>query len=91
MTDPPKRAYVLIDHALTAVTKREISLAKLEAVINSPGQIVPEQKGRRAYQSLITGPDGKERVFRAIVEEGEPLTVVTIYISSRIKKYWRSS
>ena len=32
---------------------------------------------------------GKQYVVRVIIEEGDPVTVVTVYRTSKIEKYWR--
>ena len=88
---PPHPAYVLTDHAQAQIEEREISLSQLESVLAEPGQVIPERKDRTAYQSIVTGEDGTERLFRAIVEEGTPLVIVTVYLTSKVQKYWSSS
>lgn len=79
--------YRLTNHALEEAERRSIPLDVLDAVMNRPGQIVDTHSGRKAYQSQIE-IEGKLYVVRAIVEESDPLTVVTVYRTSNIKKYW---
>ncbi len=61
----------------------------LDMVLTEPQQILSEKFGRKAYQSLIEINDGKQAVLRAIVEEGNPLIVVTVYYTTKVNKYWR--
>jgi hypothetical protein len=59
-------------------------------VLERPEQVVPAAGGRLAYQSRITAIDGRMKLIRAIVEKAnDELTVVTIYQTSKIAKYWR--
>ncbi|MBI5331614.1 MAG: DUF4258 domain-containing protein [Betaproteobacteria bacterium] len=83
--------WVLSAHAETELQRREIPFALLEQVMTSPEQIVPELRGLAAYQSRVAFPDGATYLLRAIVAERDPLTVVTVYRTSRIEKYWRTS
>ena len=58
-------------------------------MLENPEQVVPAYGGRKAYQSRIEA-GGKTYLLRAIVSPGEPPTVVTVYRTSRIEKYWRN-
>jgi hypothetical protein len=82
--------WVLSAHAQTELLRREIPFSLLEQAMNQPEQIVPELRGLVAYQSRLVFPDGGVYLLRAIVAEREPLTVVTVYRTSRIEKYWRA-
>jgi hypothetical protein len=76
------------DHAKAECERREITLAVLQGVLERPGQVVSEQRGRKAYQSKITFAD-KVYLVRAIVDENEsPAVVITVYRTSKIEKYW---
>ncbi|MSQ97112.1 MAG: DUF4258 domain-containing protein [Gemmataceae bacterium] len=77
-------------HARFEMKRRGISQALAEATIRAPGQVVPSVKGRDIYQSLI-GRLGR-LLLRVIVKEDEnAYHVVTVYKTSRIKKYWSES
>ena len=84
MSEP---AYRISDHASEEANRRGIPLEVLQSVMESPGQIVAVHSERRAYQSKVMMND-KLYVVRAIVEMTDPLTVVTVYRTSRIEKYW---
>jgi hypothetical protein len=79
--------YRITEHAREEAERRGIPLEVLQAVIESPGQIVNAHSERMAYQSKVE-IEGKLYVVRAIVEATNPLTVVTVYRTSKIEKYW---
>ncbi len=83
-------AYSLSEHAEDQLRKRKIPRFILEQVLAEPQQVVEERKGRTGYQSLIE-VNGVPQVLRIIVEEGTPLTVVTLYYTDKVQKYWRTS
>ncbi|MEQ8226026.1 MAG: DUF4258 domain-containing protein [Candidatus Eremiobacterota bacterium] len=77
-------------HAREQIRRRLIPLNILETVLNNPQQIIPEQGGKKAYQSKIDFGKGNIYLVRVIVdEEVEPLFVVTVYRTTKIDKYWR--
>ncbi len=81
--------YVLSPHAKEKVRRRQIPLDLLEAVLNNPEQVVEESRGRKAYQSKIVS-DGQEYLVRVIVDDKvDPVVVVTVYKTNKIRKYWR--
>ncbi len=55
--------------------------------MTDPGQVVDVENERKAYQSKITFK-GKLYVVRIIVEEADPLAVITVYRTSKAEKYW---
>ena len=70
--------------------RRGISQDLLEHVLQNPQQIVPESKGKKAYQSIIDFMTGKRFLVRVIVaDEHDPPVVITVYRTSKIHKYWR--
>ncbi len=70
--------------------RRAIPVDLLERVLDNPGQIVQEQGGRKAYQSILEFPEGKIYMLRVIVDESvDPPVVVTAYRTSKISKYRR--
>ncbi len=84
--------YRLSLHAQEQIEKREISLSLLELVLNSPQQIIFQPDGTKAYQSQLDFGTGKIYLLRAIIiDDVQPILVVTIYKTSKINKYWRQS
>jgi len=84
MSEP---TYRISDHAREEAERRGIPLDILQTVMESPGQIIEAHSDRKAYQSKVE-IDGKLYVVRAIVEMTDPLTVVTVYRTSKVEKYW---
>ncbi len=82
--------FTLLPHAFAVLRERKVPLMVLEMVLREPQQIIPERQGRVAYQSIVEIADRKTALLRAIVEEGEPLIVVTVYYTTKLEKYWRS-
>jgi hypothetical protein len=83
--------YKLSRHARLEMERRGISPKLLEQVLQNPQQIVPETRGKKAYQSIYFS-SGKQFLVRAIVAvENDPPIVVTVYRTSKIDKYWRMS
>ncbi len=77
-------------HAREELAERQIPLAVLEGVLDSPQQVVPAHGGLRAYQSQVSFGRGKVFLVRAIVaEDADPPVVVTVYRTSQIARYWR--
>lgn len=82
--------YRLSDHAKRELERRQISENILDSVMRKPQQIVPEDCGRKAYQSKVDF-NGKMFLVRAIVIDTiTPPVVVTVYRTSKIEKYWRT-
>lgn len=79
--------YQLSDHAQTEATRRGIALDTIDAVMRDPGQIVSAYGGRKIYQSKVE-IESKLYLVRVVVDEADPLTVVTVYRTSKIEKYW---
>jgi uncharacterized protein YuzE len=73
------RQFDISDHAAAEADRRGIPRDVLDAVLQGPQQIVPERRGRKAYQSRV---DFRGKIFlvRAIVDESvDPASVVTAY------------
>lgn len=84
--------FILSHHARLEMARRRIPLSLLEPVLQQPQQIVPEKRGRKAYQSQVDFGDGRIFLLRAIVEDDiDPAKVVTVYRTSKINKYWRAT
>lgn len=81
--------YKLSRHARLEMERRGISPELLEYVLQKPQQIVSKTHDKKAYQSIIDFA-GKKFLVRAIVADAvDPLTVVTVYRTTKIHKYWR--
>ncbi len=82
--------YKLSRHARLEMERRGISPELLEQVLLHPQQMVPETRGKKAYQSIIDFGAGKKFLVRAIVaDENDPPIVITVYRTSKVQKYWR--
>ena len=85
-------AYRLSTHAEQEMRRRQVPHWAVDAVLNGPQQIVPERGGRAAYQSQLDLGGGRVLLVRAIVDDRvEPSVVVTVYRTSKIAKYWRTT
>jgi hypothetical protein len=84
--------FVLSRHAQHEVQRRTIPLALLDSVLQQPQQIIVAASGRKVYQSQLDFGYGKIFLLRAIVaDDVDPAIVVTVYRTSKISKYWRTS
>lgn len=82
---------VFSKHVLEELLERKISRELVEQVLRSPQQKVPEVESVTCYQSRVD-MDGKQYLLRVMVNETMvPAKVVTVYRTSKITKYWRSS
>ena len=84
MSEP---TYHITDHAREEAALRGIPLDVVRTVMESPGQVIAAHGDRKAYQSKVE-INSKLYVVRAIVEMTDPPTVVTVYRTSKIEKYW---
>ena len=74
-------------HALEQMKARKIPLEIAQSVLRSPQQIIREPD-KKIYQSIINFEDG-EYLVRVIVNiEKDPNLVITVYKTSKIKKYY---
>lgn len=72
------------------MAERGITQQEMEAVLQNPDQIVPEQDGKNAYQSKVY-PGSKVFLIRVIVNDTlDPIVVVSVLRTSRIARYWVS-
>ena len=80
--------YRISQHAQQQMATRDISNQSVDAVMQSPGQMLSEPEGRKCYQSLYYR-DGSRFLLRLIVaEDATPPVVVTVYYTKRVSKYW---
>lgn len=79
-------------HAFAQAARRGVDEATLTRIAERPEQVVPVRPGREVRQSRIQNPEGTSYLVRVFVDivAGEE-TVVTVYKTSKIAKYWRES
>ena len=60
-------------------------------LVREPEQVIPVRTGREIRQSKVYfTPENKGYLVRVVVDVNERLiTVVTVYRTSKIEKYWR--
>lgn len=82
---------VLSDHARRQAARRGISEAIVRSVAEAPEQVAVVREGREVRQSHVRfPPDDRLYLVRVFVDVSPGLeTVMTIYRTSRIEKYWR--
>lgn len=80
--------YIFSYHALQEMNNRSIPMECVEATLNEPQQITQERGQRECYQSLVI-INNKQFLLRIIVSVEIPKKVITLYLTTKIKKYWR--
>lgn len=73
------------------MTRRGIPLAVVESVLASPQQKVPEHDDVVCYQSQVEINQKRYLVRVMVNETATPPKVVTVYRTSKISKYWKTS
>lgn len=83
---------VLSDHARQQAARRGIDESTLRSVAASPEQTLTVRPGREVRQSRVRSEhEGVDYLIRVIVDVAtDPETVVTVYRTSKIDKYWRT-
>jgi hypothetical protein len=77
-------------HAREEMERRAIPLNIVETVLQNPQQIVDEYGNKKAFQSIMDIGTGKDYLVRVIVNDTlDPARVITVYKTSKVKKYWR--
>ena len=83
--------YELSDHVREEIARRRIPLTVFESVLANPQQKLPEHGDVICYQSKID-INQKEYLVRVMVNETRtPAKVVTVYRTSKIRKYWKTA
>jgi hypothetical protein len=78
-------------HAEEQLKERKLSKNLVSRILAKPDQVLAGQKGRRIAQAIV-GEEGVEFLVRVVYEEeGDITEVVTVYRTTKIKKYWRNS
>jgi len=83
--------FVFSEHSVQEMKRRSISQEQVEEVMRNPQQKVIGKHQRMIYQSQITTEEGKPYLIRVVVDqEVMPIVVITVYITSKIQKYWKT-
>ncbi len=91
MLAEPIFEYVVTEHAAFEMKRRGIDEATLRSVLAAPGQRDLVRPGRDVLQTRVTIED-KEFVVRVFVDvDRTPANVVTVYRTTKIRKYWRNA
>ena len=85
--------WVLTPHASREMERRDIGPEVVKLVVENPGQRLPVRPGRDVFQSkVLLGQPPTEYLVRVFVDVARlPAEVVTVYRTSQIAKYWRTS
>ena len=88
----PLTRYYLTNHARAEMTRRQITEADVAKVLASPEQTMSVREGREIYQSRVeSGEPPKTYLLRVFVDvDRDPAEVVTVYLTSKVAKYWRA-
>jgi Domain of unknown function (DUF4258) len=78
--------FVFSKHALEQMELRSISKSIVEEILASPDQIKAEE-GKMVYQSVV---EKGRYLIRIFVNDESPKTVITVYKTSKISKYYES-
>ena len=84
--------YILSQHAQEQLVQREIPPDILDLVMESPEQVVLDKYGGTVHQSKFVADNSRTYLLRAFINDGvEPRIVKSIYVTSKITKYWREN
>ncbi|WP_072867285.1 DUF4258 domain-containing protein [Desulfofundulus thermosubterraneus] len=83
--------FIFSRHALLEMKRRQIDEAMVLRVLKAPEQEEYVRPGRKVFQSKIQlGEPRKTYLLRVFVDvDRKPPEVVTVYKTSKLKKYWR--
>jgi hypothetical protein len=82
-------SFHLSKHALEELERRQIPRHIVERVLESPEQQQHLLENITCYQSRVN-ISGKQYLMRVMVNEAvQPSVVVTVYRTSKIRKYWK--
>lgn len=83
--------FILSHHAEEKIIQRQISLKTLQEILNNPEQIL-EEDGLKVYQGTFVAINNKTYLLRIYINDlVEPQKIVTLYVTSKVKKYRRLS
>ncbi len=79
---------ILTPHAVSQMRRRGITEQAVRALLASPGQVLEVRPGRIVLQSRL-GVGATSRLLRVFVDvDRVPEEVVTVYLTSRVARYW---
>lgn len=82
--------FKLSAHAKEEILKRSLDMDVVWRTLQQPGQILDAGNGNHCLQSKFIDPFGKTYLMRIFVNPTkEPQTVITLYKTSKIDKYWK--
>ncbi len=81
--------FELSTHVYERLQERNIPVQVLELVLKAPEQMLTQEDGTKVYQSKVVLNNKETYLLRAFVNDNvEPVRVKTVYITSKIEKYW---
>jgi len=80
----------LTDHAEFEIGRRNIKIQDVKQVFEKPQQKIMLENDREIWQNRVSD-GGREYVLRLVIDTKPVLKIVTVYRSSKIEKYWRTS
>ena len=88
---PDVTSFLVTDHALWEMQRRNLSETEMRQVLHNPEQRIEVRSGRCMYQSrIVWGEPSKAYLLRVVVDvDRDPPEVVTVYRTSKVEKYWR--
>ena len=82
--------FIFSKHAIEQMGIRKISMEIALEILENPKEIIIGNE-QTIYQSIITSNDTKEYLVRIIVNSlKNPKVVITVYKTSKLKKYYES-
>lgn len=82
--------YRISRHAEDELRIRNISRKVMEEILTSPQQTIDQESGMKVLQSRVV-EHGTEFLVRVVVAfDTDPPTVVTLYKTTKIGRYWQT-
>lgn len=83
---------IVSEHARSWAARRGLDQTTVLEVAAAPEQVVPVRPGREIRQSRREDPIvGKQYLVRTVIDTGPDVdTVITVYRTSKLDKYWRT-
>jgi hypothetical protein len=73
--------WIFSEHIQSQLSKRKIDRNLVEMTIDNPDEVIPAEQDRLIYQKVINN-----RLVRVVTEDN---TLVTVYVTSKIRKYMK--
>lgn len=81
--------FELSPHVYERLEERNIPLQVLKLVLEAPQQVLIQGDGTKAYQSKVLIGNNKTYLLRVFVNDSvDPIRVKSLYLTSKIDKYW---